>query len=116
MRTGARFDNFWDETSLTDGLITSKCASVVLVWDGGFLIIRLWRGCRIDDRDRGPRFVRTSPSVVHVSHREAEVEVTVDTAAGDLHSRRRELWDHAVIAMSRVRSIPVTKINLGLLS
>jgi hypothetical protein len=65
---------------------------------------------------RGPQFVRTSPSVGHVPHRETEVEVTVtvDTAAGDLHSRRRELWEHTVIVMSRVRSIPVTKINLGL--
>ena len=66
--------------------------------------------------DRGPQFVRTSPSVGHVPRRETEVEVTADTAAGDLRSRRRELWEHAIIAMSRVRSIPVTKINLGSLS
>lgn len=67
--------------------------------------------------DRGPQFVCTIPSEVRqVPHKEREAEAIEGIAAENSHSRRRELCEYATIAKSWVRSTPVTRTGLGLLS
>ena len=60
----------------------------------------------------GPQFVWTKPSVRHVPQTEAEAEATIGTEVVNSDLKLVPLFEHAIIAKSRVISTPVTSTGL----